>query len=145
MSYVDGFVVPVPTRNLAAYRRMARTAGRVWREHGALEFLECVADDVKPGEQTSFPQSVKLKPGETVVFAWIVYRSREHRDRVNALVMADPRLAAMTDPKPCPSTASACSGAASRCWSPARLPSPWRRRAPIARSRRSGGSSRRRS
>ena len=102
MSYVDGFVVPVPTKNLTAYRRMARTAGKVWREHGALEYRECVADDVKPGKHTSFPQSVKLKPGETVVFAWIVYRSRAHRDRVNARAMNDPRLAAMMDPKSLP-------------------------------------------
>lgn len=95
MSYVDGFVLPVPTRNLAAYRRMARTAGKVWRERGALEYIECVADDVKPGKYTSFPQSVKLKLGETVVFAWIVYKSRAHRDRVNKKVMADPRIAGM--------------------------------------------------
>ncbi len=82
--YVDGFLVPVPKRNLDAYRRQARKAGKVWREHGALEYRECVAEDVKPGEVTSFPQSVKLKRGETVVFAWIVFRSRAHRDRVNA-------------------------------------------------------------
>ena len=95
MSYVDGFVVPVPTENLAAYRRMARRAGAIWREHGALEYRECVADDVKAGKSTSFPQSVKLKPGETVVFSWIVFKSRKDRDRVNAKVMADPRLANM--------------------------------------------------
>jgi uncharacterized protein YbaA (DUF1428 family) len=99
MTYVDGFVVPVPTKNLSAYRGMARTAGKVWREHGALEYRECIADDVKPGKHTSFPQSVKLKPGEIVVFAWIVYKSRAHRDRVNAKAMKDPRLAAMMDPK----------------------------------------------
>ena len=92
MRYVDGFVVPVPKKKVAAYRRMARKAGKVWREHGALEYIECVADDVKPGKHTSFPQSVKLKPGETVVFAYIVYKSRAHRDRVNAKVMKDPRL-----------------------------------------------------
>jgi len=102
MSYVDGFVLPVPEENLAAYRRMARLAGKVWREHGALEYVEAVADDVKPGKHTSFPQSVKLKPGETVIFAWIVYKSRAHRDRVNAKVMKDPRLAAMMDPKKMP-------------------------------------------
>jgi uncharacterized protein YbaA (DUF1428 family) len=93
--YVDGFVVPVPKKNLDAYRRMAQKAGKIWREHGALEYHECVADDVKPGEVTSFPQSVKLKRGETVVFAWIVYKSRAHRDRVNANVMKDPRLEGM--------------------------------------------------
>ena len=96
--YVDGFVVPVPKRNLAAYRKMADAAGKVWREHGALEYVECVADDVKPGKVTSFPQSVKLKPSETVVFAWVTYKSRRDRDRIMAKVMADPRLAGM-DPK----------------------------------------------
>ena len=99
--YVDGFVVPVPKRNLDAYRRMAEDAGKVWREYGALEYVECVADDVKPGEVTSFPQSVKLEPDETVVMAWIVYESRAHRDRVNAQVMKDPRIANM-DPKSMP-------------------------------------------
>lgn len=102
MSYVDGFVVPVPKKNLAAYRLMARKAGRIWREHGAIQYIECVADDVKPGKHTSFPQSVKLKPQETVVFAYIVYKSRAHRDRVNAKVMKDPRLADMMDPKALP-------------------------------------------
>lgn len=100
MSYVDGFVLPVPTRNLAAYRRLARTAGKVWREHGALEYVECLADDVKPGKLTSFPQAVKLKRGETVVFAWVVYRSRRHRDQVNARVMQDPRMKAMETMSP---------------------------------------------
>ena len=99
MSYVDGFVLPVPKQNLPAYRRMARLAGKVWREHGALEYREYVADDVKPGKTTSFPQSVKLKPGEVVVFAYIVYKSRAQRDRVNAKVMKDPRLAPMMNPK----------------------------------------------
>jgi uncharacterized protein YbaA (DUF1428 family) len=98
MPYVDGFILPVPTDKLAAYRRLARQAGNIWREHGALEYVECVADDVKPGKHTSFPQSVKLKEGETVVFAWIVYSSRKDRDRINAKVMQDPRLAAMMDP-----------------------------------------------
>lgn len=96
--YVDGFVVPVPKKNLAAYRKIADTAGKVWREHGALEYVECVADDVKPGKLTSFPQSVKLKPTETVVFAWVTYKSRKDRDRVMARVMADPRLSGL-DPK----------------------------------------------
>ena len=102
MRYVDGFVVPVPKRKVAAYRRMAQKAGKVWREHGAIEYFECVADDVQPGKHTSFPQSVKLKPGETVVFAYIVYKSRAHRDRVNKKVMADPRLASSMDPKAMP-------------------------------------------
>ena len=93
MSYVDGFVIPVPKENLAAYRKMARLGAKVWMEHGALEYHECVADDVKPGKLTSFPQSVKLEEGETVIFAWITYRSRAHRDRVNAKVMKDPRFA----------------------------------------------------
>lgn len=98
MPYVDGFVVPVPKKKVGDYRRIARKAGRIWREHGALDYAECVADDVKPGKLTSFPQSVKLKKGETVVFAWIVYKSRAHRDRVNAKVFKDPRMAAMCDP-----------------------------------------------
>jgi uncharacterized protein YbaA (DUF1428 family) len=96
--YVDGFVVPVPKRHLDAYRRSARKAGKIWREHGALEFRECVAEDVQVGEVTSFPRSVQLKRGETVVFSWIVFKSRAHRDRVNALVMKDPRLADTMDP-----------------------------------------------
>ena len=99
MAYVDGFVIPVPTKNLAAYRRMAQLCAKVWKEHGAVEVRECVADDVKAGKWTSFPQSVKLKKGETVVFSWIAYRSRAHRDSVNAKVMKDPRLAQfMADP-----------------------------------------------
>ena len=102
MHYVDGFVVPVPKNKIAAYRRMAHKAGKVWREHGALQFTECVADDVKPGKLTSFPQSVKLKAGETVMFSWIVYKSRAQRDRVNAKVMKDPRVAKMMDPKAMP-------------------------------------------
>jgi uncharacterized protein YbaA (DUF1428 family) len=100
--YVDGFVVPVPRKNLDAYRSMARKAGKVWIEHGALQYTECVADDVKPGKLTSFPQSVKLEADETVIFAWIVYKSRAQRDKVNAKVMADPRLAHMMDPKALP-------------------------------------------
>jgi uncharacterized protein YbaA (DUF1428 family) len=102
MAYVDGFVLPVPKRKLEAYRRIARLAGKVWREHGALAYVESAADDVKPGKHTSFPQSVKLKAGETVVFSYIVYKSRAHRDRVNAKVMKDPRLKPMMDPKAMP-------------------------------------------
>jgi len=100
--YVDGFVVPVPKRNVARYRAIARKAGKIWREHGALDYKECVADDVKPGQQTSFPQSVDLAPGETVFFSYIVFKSRAHRDRVNAKVMKDPRLAQMMDPSAMP-------------------------------------------
>ena len=100
--YVDGFVVPVPLDQLDAYRKMARKAGRIWIEHGAMDVRECVADDVQPGKLTSFPQSVKLKAGETVVFAWIVFRSRRDRDRINDRVMKDPRLAPMMDPKAMP-------------------------------------------
>lgn len=102
MAYVDGFVVPVPKKKLEAYRRMARKAGKVWREHGALEYVECVADDVKAGKWTSFPQAVKLKRGEVVWFSWIVYKSRKQRDRALARVMKDPRLAKMMDPKSMP-------------------------------------------
>jgi prepilin-type processing-associated H-X9-DG protein len=102
MSYVDGFIVAVPKKNLAAYRRLASKAGKVWREHGALEYREWVADDVQVGKRTSFPRSVKLKPGETVVFSWITYKSRAQRDRVNAKVMADKRLAGMMDIKSLP-------------------------------------------
>jgi uncharacterized protein YbaA (DUF1428 family) len=101
-NYVDGYVVPVPKKNVQAYRRMARKAGKVWMEYGALAFHECVADDVKPGKTTSFPQAVKLKPDETVVFSWIVYKSRKQRDKVNAQVMADPRIARMGGPKDMP-------------------------------------------
>jgi uncharacterized protein YbaA (DUF1428 family) len=100
--YVDGFVVPVPKKSVAAYRSLARKAGKVWREHGALAFHECVADDVKKGKWTSFPRSVKLKPNETVMFSWITYKSRKQRDRVLAKVMKDPRLAKMMNPKDMP-------------------------------------------
>ena len=92
MSYVDGFVVPVPKQKLDEYREWSRKSGEVWKRHGALEYVECVGDDVPPGKVTSFPQSVQLKDDEVVVFSWIVYRSREHRDEVNAKVMADPRM-----------------------------------------------------
>lgn len=98
MSYVDGYLLPVPIDQVQAYRRIARKAGKIWREHGALEYRECVADDVKAGKLTSFPQSVKMKSGETVVFAWIVFKSRADRDRINAKVMEDPRLAEMMKP-----------------------------------------------
>jgi uncharacterized protein YbaA (DUF1428 family) len=99
MAYVDGFVVPVPKSKLDAYRRLSRKAGKVWREHGALEYKECVADDAPAGKVTSFPQSVKLESDETVVFAWITYKSRKHRDAVNAKVMKDPRLADTMGPE----------------------------------------------
>ena len=101
-NYVDGFVLPIPKRNPGEYRRMSRKAGKVWREHGALDYVECIADDVKPGKHTSFPQSVKLKPGEVVWFSYIVYKSRRHRDSVLKKVMSDPRLAKMMDPKAMP-------------------------------------------
>jgi uncharacterized protein YbaA (DUF1428 family) len=92
MAYIDGYVLPVPRENLPAYRRMARIGGKVWKEHGALAYVEAIGDDVKPGKHTSFPQAVKLKEGEVVVFAYVLFRSRAHRDRVNAKVMADARL-----------------------------------------------------
>lgn len=92
MRYVDGFVLPVPTKNLAAYRRMSRKVGKIWREFGALEYRESVGDDLAIPGMRDFPGTIKVKPGETVVFAWIVYKSRAHRDRVNAQVMKDPRL-----------------------------------------------------
>jgi uncharacterized protein YbaA (DUF1428 family) len=100
--YVDGFVLPVPKANVEAYRKIAQQAGEVWREYGALEYIECVADDVQEGKVTSFPQSVNLKPDETVVFSWIVYESREERDRINELVMKDPRLNEMMKPEDMP-------------------------------------------
>lgn len=102
MAYVDGFVVPVPKRKLASYRKMASKAGKIWREHGALEFHECAGDDVPYGKRTSFPRSVKLKSNETVLFSWIVYRSRAHRDRVMKKVMADKRMDAMISGKDMP-------------------------------------------
>ena len=97
--YVDGFVIAIPQDKIDVYRRIARKAGKVWREHGALQYRECVADDVPVGKVTSFTRAVKMKPDETVVFAWITFKSRAHRDRVNAKVMKDPRLADMMDPK----------------------------------------------
>ncbi len=99
MPYVDGFVVPVPRKRVAEYRRMARTAGKIWMEHGALQFRECMADDVKPGKLTSFPQSVKVKGDEVVFFSYIVFKSRAERDRVNKKVMTDPRLKASMENK----------------------------------------------
>ena len=92
MSYVDGFVLAVPRNNIAAYEAMARLASEVWKEHGALAYVECVGDDVPYGELTSFPRAVQAKEDEIVVFSWITYASREQRDAVNAKVMADPRI-----------------------------------------------------
>jgi uncharacterized protein YbaA (DUF1428 family) len=91
-NYVDGFVIPVPKRKTAEYRKLARFAGRIWRDHGALDYVECIADDVQPGKLTSFPQSVKLRKDEAVWFSFIVYKSRRDRDRINAKVMKDPRM-----------------------------------------------------
>jgi len=93
--YVDGYVLPVPKKSLQVYRRMAQKGGRIWKEHGALEFRECAGDDLKAKWGMPFPRMVKLKPGETVVFSWIVFKSRAHRNRVNAKVMKDPRIANM--------------------------------------------------
>jgi len=98
MPYIDGFLLPIPKKNRAAYLKMARLAGKVWMDHGALAYVEAEADDVKPGKSTSFPQAVKLKPGEAVWFSYIVYRNRAHRDRVLKKVMADPRLKDSMDP-----------------------------------------------
>ena len=97
--YVDGFALPIPKKNAALYRRIAKQAGKIWREHGALASVECSADDVKPGKWTSFPQAVKLKKGEVVWFSWITFKSRAHRDRVNAAVMKDPRMVALMGPR----------------------------------------------
>jgi len=97
--YVDGYVLPVPKKNVSAYRRMAQKAGKVWRDHGALEFRESVGDDLNTKWGKTFPRVIKTKPGETVFFSWIVFKSRTHRDRVNAKVMKDPRLAKMMTSK----------------------------------------------
>ncbi|WP_411885274.1 DUF1428 domain-containing protein [Polaromonas sp. YR568] len=97
--YVDGFVLPVPVEKIDAYRKLASKAGKIWMEYGALEYTECIADDVQPGKLTSFPQSVKLKKDEVVVFSWITFKSRKQRDSINKKVMADPRLEGMMDPK----------------------------------------------
>ena len=102
MAYVDGFLLPVPKRNRERYRKMSRQAGKVWMDHGALGYYECVADDVAWGKTTSFPRGVKLKKGEEVWFSYIVYRSRKHRDSVNGKAIKDPRLANMMDPKAMP-------------------------------------------
>jgi len=101
MAYVDSFVLAVPQENLEAYRKMARKAGKVWMKHGALQYIECVADDVQPGKSTSFPQAVKLKEGEVVVISYAIYQSRKHRDSVMAKVMKDP-LMIDVDPKSLP-------------------------------------------
>ena len=100
--YVDGFVIPLPKKNLAAYRRMAALGAKVWKDHGVLDYKECVGHDLKASFALSFPRGIKTKPGETVVFSWIVFKSRAHRDRVNKAVMKDPRLQAMMDPKAMP-------------------------------------------
>jgi len=102
MRYVDGYVLPVSKNILRAYRRMAEKAGKIWREHGALEYRECAGDDLKVKFGVPFLRSVKAKSGETVVFSWIVFKSRAHRDRVNARVMKDQRITAMCDPKSMP-------------------------------------------
>ena len=95
-------MLPVPKRHLQVYRRIAQKAGRVWRDHGALEYVECVGDDLNVKHLVPFPRRISLKPGETVVFSWIVFKSRAHRDRVNAKAMKDARLANMMDPKSMP-------------------------------------------
>jgi uncharacterized protein YbaA (DUF1428 family) len=102
MPYVDGFLIPVPKKNAAKYKKLATAAGKVWMEYGAIGYCECSGDDVKAGKQTSFPQGVKLKKGEQVWFSWIVYRSRKDRDRINARVMKDPRIADMMKNMPAP-------------------------------------------
>jgi uncharacterized protein YbaA (DUF1428 family) len=102
MKYVDGYIVPVPKKNLKAYMRMAAKAGRVWRDHGALQYRESAGEDLNVKFGVPFTRQMKVKPGETIVFSWIVFKSRAHRDRVNAKVMKDPRLAAMCDPTAMP-------------------------------------------
>ena len=102
MAYVDGFVLPVPKKNVQTYREVANKCGAIWREHGALQFCECIADDVKPGKFTSFPQSVNLEPDETIVFSWITFESRAKRDEINDKVMKDPRMADMLNPATMP-------------------------------------------
>ena len=101
-AYVDGFVIPIARKNIDSYRRISKKAGKVWLEHGALDYRECVGEDLKVKMGVSFPHLAKAKTGETVVFSWIVYKSRAHRDRVNAKVMKDKRLAKMMDPKTMP-------------------------------------------
>ena len=104
MPYVDGFVIPVPKKNVSKYRAIARKAAKIWRKHGALEYRECVGDDIDgKGMGVPFPRLAKVKRGETVVFSWVVFKSRAHRDRVNARVMKDPTIAKMMkDPKAMP-------------------------------------------
>ncbi len=102
MKYIDGFVLPIPKKNLDAYRRMARKAGKIWREHGALEYRECIGDDLNVQFGVPYTKLLKLKPGETVFYSWIVYKSRAHRDKVNAKVMKDPRLTCSMDSKAMP-------------------------------------------
>jgi uncharacterized protein YbaA (DUF1428 family) len=97
MNYVDGFVIPVPKKKLAAYRRMAQQGAKIWRDHGALEYRECVGEDLNTKMGMPFVRAIKTKPGETIVFSWIVFKSRAHRDRVNAKVMKDPRLGGMDE------------------------------------------------
>ena len=117
MPYVDGFVIPVPRKNIDSYRRMSRAAGKIWIDHGALEYRECVGDDLDaPPMGRSFPRGIRSRPGETVVFSWIVYKSREHRDRVNAKVMKDERLAKMMTPDAMPFDATSSPGAATFAW-----------------------------
>jgi uncharacterized protein YbaA (DUF1428 family) len=102
MKYVDGYVLPVPKKKMMTYKLIAQKASKLWREHGALEYRECAAEDLRAPWATPFPKGIKTKPGETVVFAYIVYKSRAHRDKVNAKVMKDPRISAMCDPKKMP-------------------------------------------
>ena len=97
--YVDGFLIPIPRKNVAAYRRMAQKACKVWMEHGALEYRECIGDDMSPKMPATFPKMLENKRGDTVIFSWIVYKSKQHRDRVIAKVMKDPRILAMMDPE----------------------------------------------
>jgi len=102
MKYVDGYVLPIPKKNLQAYARMAKKAGKIWREHGALDYKECAGKDLNAKFGNPFPQMIKVRPGETVVFSYIVFKSRTHRDRVNAKVMKDPRITGMCDEKSMP-------------------------------------------
>ncbi len=102
MAYVDGFVLPMPEKNLAKYRKIAQKCSKIWLEYGAVQYCECVGDDLAPAFGVPFTKSVKVKPGETVVFSWIMYKSKAHRDSVNKKVMADPRISGMMDPKDMP-------------------------------------------
>jgi uncharacterized protein YbaA (DUF1428 family) len=98
--YVDGFLLPIPKKNVQAYKKIAAAAGKIWREHGALEYRECIGDDLNVKVGAAFPKQLKLKPGETVVFSWIVYKSKAQRDRVNAKVLKDPRIEMEGTPMP---------------------------------------------